>query len=238
MDLQAELMASAAALGADACGIADLTPYRAQLTSLYGDERGQFSRAVVAAVFLPRRVVDELLQHPSHSYLTYYDTANALLNQVALILSNVLQKAGYDSLPIPASQRTGPAKDGGAFSHRLAAHLAGLGWIGKSCHLIHPAVGPRLRLVTVLTDAPLTAAQPLTGRCGDCTRCADHCPAGAIKGVPWAMGDDLSQRFDFQKCDQYLTEVRQVFGKRICGRCLAICPQGRWPDASEVGDGG
>jgi epoxyqueuosine reductase QueG len=37
--------------------------------------------------------------------------------------------------------------------------LAGLGWIGKSCSLISPHFGPRLRLVTVLTNAPLKAGQ-------------------------------------------------------------------------------
>ena len=41
------------------------------------------------------------------------------------------------------------------FSNKLAAHLAGLGWIGKSCLLITPQVGPRVRWVSVLTEAPL-----------------------------------------------------------------------------------
>ena len=84
--------------------------------------------------------------------------------------------------PIPASQRNGRDRMQSIFSHRMAAHLAGLGWIGKNCCLITPIAGPRVRLVTVLTDAPLPPGSPMDSRCGDCTACVDACPPHAIKG--------------------------------------------------------
>ena len=76
----------------------------------------------------------------------------------------------------------------------------GLGWIGKSCHLINPKVGPRLRLTTVLTDALLPPDPPLPNRCGSCTRCRNACPAHAIHGVAFQAGDPLSLRSDKQTC--------------------------------------
>ena len=116
---------------------------------------------------------------------------------------------------------------------KMAAQMAGLGWIGKNCSLISPQNGPRLRLGTVLTDAPLEPDSPIENRCGDCTQCRDICPAGAILGKAFDCNDALSQRFDFKKCDAYLSETRQTFGKRICGRCIAVCPYGRKKHAKE-----
>ena len=226
MELYAALENKARSLGADLFGVADLSPYRDTLYSRYGEPVAAFPRAVCMAVLLPRRVTDELIDHPTHAYLRYYDAANSLLDQIALVTANQLSRAGFDSLPIPASQRSGQ-KDGGAFSHRLAAAAAGLGWIGKSCNLISPEAGPRLRLVTVLTDAPLPCGQAIAARCGDCQKCRDACPAKAILGQPFRAEDALSVRFDFDRCDEYLSETRQVFGKRICGRCIAACPHGK-----------
>lgn len=224
--LTEELKAFTLEQGASLCGIADLTPYRDKITELYVDDFGDFGCAVSFGVYLPRRVCNEVLEHPTHTYLAYYDIANALLNQIGLKLYNRLFTLGFDAYPIPASQRLG-AKDTGIFSHRLAAHLAGLGWIGKSCNLVTEAAGPRLRLGTVLTDAPLLADAPGESKCGSCTLCAEACPAGAIAGKPFSVEDDLSERFDFQKCDAYLTETRQTFGKRICGRCIGACRYGK-----------
>src|SRR4030042_5597859 len=107
---------------------------------------------------------------------------NARLDDIALRLSNLLVSDGLAAYPIPASQRNGRDRMQSIFSHRMAAHLAGLGWIGKNCCLITPIAGPRVRLVTVLTDAPLAPGSPMDSRCGDCTACVDACPPHAIKG--------------------------------------------------------
>ncbi len=193
----------------------------------FGDEFQAYPRAVSIAVFLPNRVVDELIEGPTHTYHAYYDIANALLNDICFKLSKEIEKLGYTAFPIPASQRSGKHRERGIFSHRLAAAGAGLGWIGKNCSLINREVGPRLRLGTVLTDMPLSPDGPVENRCGDCTVCRDQCPPGAILGRPYVAGEPLEKRFIFEKCDDYLTETRQVFGKRICGRCIAVCPWGR-----------
>ena len=212
--------------GAALCGIGDLTPFRDKITELYGDSFEGLNYAVSFGVYLPRRICNEVLEHPTHTYLAYYDIANALLNQIGLKLYNELFAKGFEAYPIPASQRLG-AKDSSIFSHRMAAQLAGLGWIGKSCNLVTETAGPRLRLGTVLTAAPLIADVPLENKCGSCTLCTEACPAGAIKGKAFAPDEPLAERFDFQKCDNYLTETRQTFGKRICGRCVAVCRYGK-----------
>ena len=212
--------------GADICGIADLKTVADALEDGFDARFSGLTRAVSYGVYLPKRVVDEVLEHPTHTYLAYYDIANALINQIGLRLNNYLMKQGYEAYPIPASQRLG-AKDRSIFSHRMAAQLAGLGWIGKSCALVTKEVGPRLRLGTVLTDAPLLADSPMEDQCGSCRLCTEACPAHAILGKNFDPAEPLSARFDFQRCDAFLTETRQTFGKRICGRCVAACRYGK-----------
>lgn len=218
---------AAAAYGADLCGIADLAPMAEEIACLFGASFRAYDRAVSVAVFLPSRIVRELRDGPSHTYLTYYDIANSILNEICFKLNKDIETMGYHSYPVPASQRSGKHRERGLFSHRLAAAAAGLGWIGKSCNLINEVVGPCLRLGTVLTDAPLRPDGPVANRCGDCVACREQCPPRAILGRPYVTGEPLKQRFVFERCDEYLSEIRQVFGKRICGRCLAACPWGR-----------
>jgi epoxyqueuosine reductase len=214
-------------LGGDLWGVADLTG----ITPLPGDgERlglAPYPRAVSIAVIFPRAIVQELLRGPSHTYLYEYNILNARLDDIALRVNNVLQAAGYASYPVPASQRNGGDRFQSIFSHRLAARLAGVGWIGKNCCLVTPQYGPRVRLVTVLTDAPLGAGSPLARGCGDCTECVDACPPGAIKGALFRTDQPLRDRFDAAACTSHKDKVRDRWGKRCCGLCLASCPIGQ-----------
>lgn len=227
MDMKKSLEDKVSQWGGDLFGVADLEPYQQEIEDIYGTAFKGYTRAVSFGVFLPGPVVDELLESPSHTYLAYYDIANALINQIGLRLNNFLVKEGHRAFPVPSSQRSGEARDGSIFSHRMAAELAGLGWIGKSCSLVNQNVGPRLRLGTVLTNCDIAPDRPVENKCGTCTACRDICPAGAILGNGYRQGQELAARFNFRRCDDYLTEVRQTFGKRICGKCVAVCPYGK-----------
>lgn len=222
-----ELTYLAFARGADFVGVAELASAAQFITEQYGAEMAKFPRAVVAAVVFPKEVVNELKDAPTHTYLNYYKALNVRLDDIALSICTFLQRKGFRAFPIPASQRVSESRLSSIFSHRLAGNLAGMGWIGKSCNFIHPEVGPRLRLVTVLTDCLLpTSGKQMQEKCGDCMLCTEACPAGAIKGVNFYPGQPLAERFDASACDVYLSKVRVTFGKRICGRCMAVCPHG------------
>ncbi|MBR7106360.1 MAG: hypothetical protein IKC88_05165, partial [Opitutales bacterium] len=62
-----------------------------------------------------------------------------------------------------------------------AAQICGLGSVGRSGHLIVPKIGPFVRLVFIVTDAPLECDEPFTKNfCEGCDECIKGCPGKAI----------------------------------------------------------
>jgi epoxyqueuosine reductase QueG len=116
----------------------------------------------------------------------------------------------------------------------MAAHLAGLGWIGKSCLLVTPEFGPRVRWATVLTDAPLRpTGEPIAPRCGDCMECVRVCPVTAFTGRTFHAEEPRAARYDAHKCDCYFQQMAaEGADPAVCGLCLYVCPNGRRAAAS------
>jgi epoxyqueuosine reductase len=132
------------------------------------------------------------------------------------------------AFPVPASRRTDDEHICGVFSQKLATHLAGLGWIGKSCLLVTPEYGPRVHWVTVLTDAPLLpASTPMEQKCGACPACVDICPRHAFNGRIFYKEEPREAHFDAVACDQYIREMEKKKSVAVCGLCLYICPHGK-----------
>lgn len=62
-----------------------------------------------------------------------------------------------------------------------AAQICGLGSVGRTGHLIVPKIGPFVRLVFIVTDAPLECDEPFTKNfCEGCDECIKGCPGKAI----------------------------------------------------------
>ncbi|MDD4652206.1 MAG: 4Fe-4S double cluster binding domain-containing protein [Methanothrix sp.] len=233
MQLDARIREVAKDLGADFYGVADLAPARDFILWQGGERLAGYPRAISIGVALLSTIVDGLpergdrvvaMEYRHHAY----DVVNDLLDSIALRLSNCLQSQGYRALPVPASKRAVvDDRIAAAFSHKLAAHLAGLGWIGKSCLLITQQAGPRVRWTTVLTDAPLEATgQAMAERCGECSKCVEICPQAAFTGRPFRYDESREARYDAAKCERYLKELEQKTGYGVCGLCLYVCPHG------------
>ena len=229
-DLRTSLNGFARSMGIDFFGVADLTGARDFIMAQGGDHIARFPRAISIGFRLSDAVVDELYRHeePSaiFSYKGLYNSANSLLDMTAVLIAKRIQTIGFGAYPIPASQRINVRKLEGAFSHKLAANLAGLGWIGKSCLLVNPDCGPRVRLATVLTDAPLEAGAPLLNGCGDCSKCVEVCPVGAFTGARFDPSEPREARFRAQLCSDYSERRAQNLGEGLCGLCVHICPYG------------
>ena len=183
-------------------------------------------RAVTLVVRLSDTVVDEIGDAPTKTYFHHYRTVNAYIDRVAEKIVLLLCAEGYKAAAIPASQSVEGFS--GLFSHKKCAVMAGLGSIGKSALFISKRFGPRVRLGTVFTDAPL----PVQGHayedlCGSCHLCADACGALAIKGVNYVPGMDRSELFDARACSEYMKREFQSIGRgAVCGVCMRVCPLG------------
>ncbi|MEJ2314345.1 MAG: 4Fe-4S binding protein [Nitrospirota bacterium] len=155
-----------------------------------------------------------------------------LLGALQKTTERFLRERGYRFLSIPPdSDRindTFVSKLYSLFSHKVAATCAGIGWVGKNGLLISPVYGPRLSLVTVLTDAALKADGPIErSRCGQCRLCVELCPSGAVSGEEWSRDNPFPDLIDYAACSAHKESIRSLSGKPNCGFCINICPYGR-----------
>lgn len=113
--------------------------------------------------------------------------------------------------------------DSAPLAEKALAMRAGLGFIGRNHLLIHPRLGPQVLLGEIVTTLALGPDEPHIGTCGDCRRCLNACPTGALREDGF---------LDARRCISYLTQyepgeesVRDIgdwlFG---CDECLLACP--------------
>jgi epoxyqueuosine reductase len=231
-NIDKEIRSLARTLDADYFGVADLTGARDFIHAQGGERVGRYPRGVVLGIVLQDSLVDLLPDGDPAGAILYkhnsYDVVNLALDQIALRVANTLRRAGFEAFPVPASKRTDDEHISGIFSQKLGAHLAGLGWIGKSCLLVTPDHGPRVRWVTILTDAPLCpTGSAMEPHCGKCTACVDICPVRAFTGRSFLPHEPREARFDAAACDRYFKEMERKKSVAVCGLCLWVCPHGR-----------
>lgn len=122
-----------------------------------------------------------------------------------------------------------PCVDSAPIFEREYAHLAGLGWFGKNTMLIDSRRGSWFFLGLLLTTVDFAADAPSAGGCGNCTRCVDACPTGAIVFL------DGRWQVDARRCVSYLTiehegeiapDLRAGIGDWTfgCDVCQEVCP--------------
>ncbi|AXV37521.1 MAG: 4Fe-4S ferredoxin [Methanobacterium sp. BRmetb2] len=218
--------------GIEFVGVADLSPARDFIQDYAQNMLDKYPKAITLGMRLLDDVVNELplkKEKPvAVNYFHAYELTNQRLDIVSYKISNLIQKEGYHVLPIPASKRCDDERIAAEFSHKLAAHMAGIGWIGKSCLLINPEAGPRVRWITVLTDAPLDATgSPMEESCGDCNKCVDICPVNAFSGRSFKIDEPREARYDARKCEQYFKELEEKGELPVCGLCIYVCPHGQ-----------
>ena len=183
------------------------------------------------AVTIVRRLSDTVVEtidgKPTIMYFHHYRTTNTKLDLLALDAVDFIEARGYSALPIAASQSTNTDKDAykGVYSHKTAAVLSGLGYIGKNALFINPQYGSKIRLATVLTDMRLSAEHPVMERgCGSCEICKNACPAKAITGNDYVYGNARDTVFDARRCSEHMKTYKDIGRGAVCGICMRVCP--------------
>jgi epoxyqueuosine reductase QueG len=232
MSLEGDLIDIASSAGVDHYGVADLTTVQSAIRDQGGDVTAAYPYAISLGINLIHPLVDNLKGDSDTASILYqhyvYDVVNTRIDTILSHMAGRIQNEGYIAFPVPASKRTDDERIASFFSHKLAAHCAGLGWIGKSCLLITPDAGPRVRWGSILTNAPLSSAgTPMDERCGTCRECVDACPVQAFSGEPFRSDEPREVRFDASLCDLYFKSLRNQGKEAICGLCVYSCPYGK-----------
>ena len=171
-----------------------------------------------------------------------YEAINTELQSLSMHGAILLERAGYLSAYLPTTYGMTlswpgnhmwdfPKPPGGMapFSHKHAAVAAGIGQFGMNNLLLTPQYGPRQRLVSLITTAPLAPDPLIEDRlCDDCALCVEMCPADAF-GDPFdfeVAGQKMTMaKIDIEACRGYYKP--DAYGAQ-CGReCMTFCPVGK-----------
>ena len=208
--------------GASLLGFADLT-------DLPADIRHSMRYAVSIAVALNPIIVGDVRGGPTKEYHSHYKRTNILLWDLAEAVASIMEHSGFKAIPQkPTGVGIDQKTQSTVLPHKTVATKAGLGWIGKCALLITETFGSALRITTVLTDAPLNTAIPITkSLCGDCMLCVDICPGKAPSGRNWEPSLSRESFFDVFACEKSARECaisKLDVDDTICGICIAVCP--------------
>ncbi len=225
MDLTLELKEMLFRNGADLVGIGDLM----QLPS---EQRNDLPIGISIAIKFPKEIIQGISELPTPEYKQWYDALNQRLDELTILGVEFLEQYGYRAVGKSRAQVGDYGDDClTLLPHKTVATRAGLGWVGKCALLVTEQYGSMVRLSSILTDAPLTTAEPVNqSRCGSCTACRDACPAKAIHGTTWKPELERNALFDYQQCSKTAQErAMQGFGQRtsLCGKCIEVCPYTR-----------
>ena len=139
------------------------------------------------------------------------DKLNQLYQFVKLLNPEVKGSAFIDSAPV---------------LEKAWAKKAGLGWIGKHSILINKEFGSFVFIGELIVDMELEYDKPINDLCGDCTKCIEACPTGAIIAP---------RTIDTRKCiacktieekGEYTDELKGNYYGWIygCDICQDVCP--------------
>jgi len=158
---------------------------------------------------------DKRFRHVAFSYRWLgYGLINMYFNdRAAFLVTQLLEKEGYVSVPIVGSGVEDMRNMMAAFSQRHAAVAAGLGEIGWNGLCLTPDNGPRQRFSSVITTAKLEADPMYDGpRLCDPQKCSELgdglplcvavCPLGLISTDETVVADFGDRKFEYAQKDK------------------------------------
>ena len=192
---------------------------------------------------MPQETAINVLMENFYMLMGHY-SLDLMLNTMAVKIANKVEiNWGFRALPTPNTIHTGlgnPVRGPlmGFFSQRHAATRAGLGEFGFSGLVLTPQFGPRVRFVSVITEAGLEPDPLITekicfrGACGgeDGPKCFQRCADGALQlrdGLDRnAIFIDIPSRTEISKCIKF-DSSGSGFSCGFIGTCMRECPTGK-----------
>jgi len=200
-------------------------------------ENYSFQYGIVIGQRLENSIVDTIINAPTIEYYNHCKNVNKNLSELIHRIENFIILKGYKCKIVEPSDDNKTKSENSqqplrtSISHKMVATRAGLGWIGKTDLLITKKFGPRLRLVSLLTDYPInqTGQAINKSKCGKCVKCISACPATAGNGRLWDIHTNRDVFFDVNKCRAKCVELTKKYlnlDSATCGICVSVCPMG------------
>ena len=198
-------------LGASACGIGDIKYFEGTNPQRDPKSILPNAKCVIGFAFrVPRALYDTMERGVQFFNYTQLGTKyiDEELSEIFLLkMGSLIENEGYDAclqrnisnLRIKGDKTTNPelgdtyelvhvqpVEEGKPVPEIImdfgqAAKICGLGSTGKNGHVIMPKFGPYVRLVFIVTDAPLECDEPFgKDMCDSCDECVKACPGNAI----------------------------------------------------------
>ena len=247
-ELTAHVKTEALRLGFDVCGISKAQAIEPQAAAMYdkwiaggnngtmqylernGDKRfnptllveGCRSIISVAMNYTPKQPIEGIAGYAQGK--DYHIIVKERLYRLLQSINNICTVQGRafcDSAPV---------------LERYWAVKAGIGYIGRNRQLIIPGKGSNFFLGELLVDIELCYDTPCERNlCGNCSKCIDACPGGALS----------EKGLDARKCLSYLTiehrsELPENIGEKMgncfygCDRCQTVCPHNRFATPNSI----
>ncbi|MFC1864699.1 hypothetical protein ACFLYG_02595 [Chloroflexota bacterium] len=255
MDLADEIKGTALSRGATLVGIASADRFEG---APEGHRPWDLLPGATAVIVMALRVPNGVLK--SSNLRLYRNVANHLeheLNKLAYEVAMFMEDKGYAASPVAPDIPLDMQQDSGLrgdFSHKHAAVQAGLGWLGTSTLLLTPQFGPRVRLVSVISNVPLKADPKIKEEvCRTCVACVKACPVKAIQEngeidklkclrqcMPYGYGGLYRFIREFMATESEenrrellrqpkVMELHQFVraGNYSCANCVKVCPVGK-----------
>lgn len=206
--------------------------YAARYRDVRDDPRllldGAKSIIVVALNYFP--AVRQDAEAPQVAYYAYgRDYHEVVRERLRALARFVKEISGCESRPCVD---TAPIRE------KYWAQRAGIGFVGRNNLLIIPGKGSFFFLGELVTTLEITPDEPCTLSCGECRRCEEACPGGALGG---GAAVDASLCLSCQLIENRgdLPDwVEERIGNRLygCDACQLCCPHNAHACATDVPD--
>ena len=255
IDIAKQIKSQAASLGFDACGFALAAPVGDEAVAHYDRWIGQGRNGCMTwaaghrelrrdpARLLPgaQTVISLALNYyPSRfqprgalrvAYYAYGRDYHEVMREKLSRLAHFIEEITRCT--------TRPCVDSAPIRERYWAQQAGLGFVGRNNCLILPGKGSFFFLGEIVTTAQLPPDEPCTLACGDCGKCVEACPTGALSVEGAADASRCLSCLLIENHDEGLPGwVTDAMGDRVvgCDECQLCCPHNASPVATTVQD--
>ena len=182
---------------------------------------------VVALNYFPAE--KQPASHPQFAYYAYGEDYHTVMKKKLAELFSFLLRIAPDT-------QGRYFTDTAPIMEKYWAQQAGIGFIGRNTQLIIPHKGSYFFLGVIVSTLALPPDIPQQNRCGNCRKCIDACPTGALS---------ISTGLNANKCLSYQTienrselpqSIISNIGNRVygCDTCQQVCPYNRFAVPSSV----